>query len=243
MMPMAYLIIFIWQKEILMSRRKIFLAGDSTVAYNSIETYPQTGWGQALHLYLQKDIEIINHAKNGCSSKSFLEEGRLLPIEAEIGQGDYLFIQFGHNDQKEDVARATDPATTYKEYLEKYIAVAKEKGAHALLITSPYRRHFHLDGTLKEAVHGTYPQAMLEVAKAWEIPCIDLCSKSVALLQTEGDQASKRFFMHLAVGQYDAYPDGKVDDTHFTYEGAVAMAGLVVEGLKELEDTFSTLVK
>lgn len=213
---------------------KIFLAGDSTVAYNDITSYPQTGWGQVLHLYLSPDVQIFNYAKNGRSSKSFIEEGLLEQINQCIGEGDLLLIQFGHNDQKEEESRHTDPFSTYQAYLKQYIDVARNKGATPILITPLYRRHFDEEGKIKEKVHGDYPDAMKVLAQDLGVDLIDLCDESKRFLETLGDTDSKSLFMHLPPGTYKAYPEGKVDDTHMTYEGAVKMAGIVYRELEKI---------
>lgn len=226
-----------------MNQKRIFLAADSTVAYNDISTYPQTGWGQVIHLYLQKDIAIHNHAMNGRSSMSFIKEGRLKVIEDQLQEGDFLVIQFGHNDQKEDPERGTDPYTTYQTYLTKYIEVARAHKAVPILITSLYRRHFDETGSLKENVHGEYPAAIQQLGEKLNVPIIDLCGKSESLLKELGDKESKTLFMNLKPGVSKKYPDGIEDNTHLQYAGAVCMAGLVAEGLKELGAGYAELVK
>ena len=213
---------------------RIFLAGDSTVAYNDITSYPQTGWGQVLHLYLSPDVQIFNYAQNGRSSKSFIEEGLLDEIDECIGEGDLLLIQFGHNDQKEEEKRHTDPYSTYQAYLKQYIDVARKSGATPILITPLYRRHFDDKGRLKENVHGDYPDAMKVLAKALQVDVIDLCEESKAYLEILGDRDSRALFMHLPPNTYKAYPEGKKDDTHMTYEGAVKIAGIVYRGLEKI---------
>ena len=99
----------------------VYYIGDSTVARNNIHSYPQTGMSQGLALYLKEAVRIESHAKNGRSTKSFLDEGRFAPVEQAMQPGDFLFIQFGHNDEKADEARHTDPDTTYRENLRYYI--------------------------------------------------------------------------------------------------------------------------
>lgn len=215
-------------------RPRIFLAGDSTVAYNNITSYPQTGWGQVLHLYLPRDIEIFNYAQNGRSSKSFIDQGLLDEIDQCMNEGDLLLIQFGHNDQKEDEKRYTDPYTTYQTYLRQYIEVARKHQATPVLITPLYRRHFDENGILKEYVHGEYPEAMKALARELQVAIIDLCEESKVFLQTLGDKASKALFMHLSPHTYVAYPEGKQDDTHMTYEGAVKIAEIINKGLKKI---------
>ena len=217
---------------------RIFLAGDSTVAYNDIRSYPQTGWGQVLHLYLPKDVDIFNYAQNGRSSKSFIEEGLLNKIDNCIGQRDLLLIQFGHNDQKEDEKRHTDPYSTYQDYLRQYIEVARKHHAIPILITSLSRRHFDEKGKIKEDVHGQYPEAMKALAEELQVAIIDLFNESKVLLETLGDEGSKALFMHLPPDIYETYPEGKKDDTHMVYEGAVKMAGIVY---RELEKIISNL--
>ena len=102
-----------------MKKPRILIVGDSTAQTNDITSYPQTGWGQTLSLFLKKETLVLNFAKNGQSSKSFLDSGLFTPVKRHLSQGDILLIQFGHNDQKADVTRHTDPETTYKEYLTK----------------------------------------------------------------------------------------------------------------------------
>ncbi|AGF55423.1 lysophospholipase L1-like esterase [Clostridium saccharoperbutylacetonicum] len=223
--------------------KRIFWAGDSTVAQNKIDSYPQTGIGQTLGLYLNEDIVVYNYAKNGRSSKSFVAEGILEKIKKEIEEGDFLFIQFGHNDQKVDKERNTEPYSTYQEYLTKYIEVAREQGAYPVLITSLYRRIFSEDGHIKDEVHYEYPNAMKILGERLEVPVIDLCQKSKALLEKTGDENSKKWFMHLKKGEFISHIEGLEDNTHLKYEGAVIMAELVAEGLQELGGIYKELIK
>ncbi|MFV0342441.1 MAG: rhamnogalacturonan acetylesterase [Anaerocolumna sp.] len=220
---------------------RIFWASDSTVKHNRIISYPQTGIGQVMNLYLKPEVQIYNHAENGRSTKSFINEKRLDEINALIGEKDYLFIQFGHNDQKEDVERHTEPFGDYQENLTKYIMTAKEHGAYPVLITPVYRRHF-IDGTLVENVHMEYPKAMIELGEKMGVPVIDLCEKSRVLLERTGDADSIPWFMHLKENEFKNYPKGLEDNTHLRYEGAVAMAELLAEGLRELGGIYSDLL-
>ena len=144
----------------------IYWAGDSTVQYNSILTYPQTGIGQVFHLFVRPEVRIENHAKNGRSTKSFLDEGRFSVICDRIEEGDFLFIQFGHNDEKkQDPARYTEPAVSFTANLERFVAAAREKKAFPVLITPVERRCFDGDGRLQEGEHGDYVAAMKQAAK------------------------------------------------------------------------------
>ena len=145
---------------------RIFWAADSTVQTNKITTYPQTGIGQVFSLYVRDDITIVNHAKNGRSTKSFMDEGRLQKISEQIGAGDYLFIQFGHNDEKsEDPTRYTEPFSAFMENLEIYIEVARKHGAYPVLITPLERRCFVDDKHLGIGAHSDYVAAMKQLDK------------------------------------------------------------------------------
>ena len=214
---------------------QIYWAGDSTVQTNDITTYPQTGIGQAFSLYIKEGVTISNHAKNGRSTKSFIDEGRLVPIEEQIGEGDFLFIQFGHNDEKiEDPARYTEPFSSYKENLLTFVNVARKKGAYPVLITPLERRCFGVDGVLMAGAHGEYVKAMKQLAMEEKIPLVDLYSMSRDEMNRAGEEKTKQWFMNLEAGEYENYPDGKVDNTHLKHAGAVNFAGLVAKGLKVL---------
>lgn len=222
---------------------KIFYAADSTVAQNTILTYPQSGIGQALPLYLKSNVAVHNHAVNGRSTKSFIDEGRLAAIEKEIGKNDFLLIQFGHNDEKsEDKTRYTKPYEDYQANLEKFIDTAKAHGAYPVLITPLCRRRFEESSGLLSNTHGDYPEAMKQLGDRLGVPVIDLCAKSRKLLEKTGEQESRAWFMYFPAGQYQNYPDGKEDNTHLRYEGAVVFAGMVAEGLKQLGGVYAELI-
>ncbi|WP_238403247.1 rhamnogalacturonan acetylesterase [Paenibacillus mesophilus] len=210
----------------------IYLAGDSTVSNYPPEKEPMMGWGQRLGQYFDDSVVIRNEAMGGRSSKSFIDEGRLAAIEQAIVPGDYLLIQFGHNDEKADEARHTDVFGTYEQYLRQYIGVARAKGATPVLITSTERRYFDESGKLKDT-HGAYPAAMARLAAEERVPVIDLQAKSRKLLEAMGDESSKRLFVWLAQGEHPNYPKGSCDNTHFNEQGAAEMAKLVAEGIRE----------
>lgn len=215
-------------------KTKIFLAGDSTVANNPNSTYPQAGWGQMIGELLGESIEVHNYALNGRSTKSFIDEGWLMKIKNEISRGDYLFIQFGHNDEKkEDPTRYTEPFTSFKNNLKEYIGVAKNKEATPILITPVNRRNFDEHGKIINT-HKNYYEAMIEVAKETQTYVIDLCKKSQILFENYGYEKSKELFMIFESGKYANYPDGSRDNTHFNYFGAKKIAALVAEDLTKL---------
>ncbi len=222
---------------------RIFWAADSTVQTNNITTYPQTGIGQVFPLYIKDGITVVNHAKNGRSTKSFLDEGRLQKIEEEIGAGDYLFIQFGHNDEKqEDPARYTEPFSTYMENLEIYINVARRHGAYPVLITPLERRCFLDEKHLGIGAHSDYVAAMKQTAEKCNVPLVDLYSMSRSELKKAGEPASRKWYMYFEEGEYKNYPEGKADNTHLRYDGAVMYAGLIARGLKELGGHYKDLL-
>lgn len=210
--------------------KRIFYAGDSTVAFNKIDTYPQTGMSQALPLYLKDDIQVISFAKNGASTKSFIEEGRLAAIEGQIKKGDYLFVQFGHNDSKEDPERHTDPVGDFQKNLLIFARTAVSRGAYPVFITPIARRMFDEAGNFKPGSHGAYPKAMKEVAAKAKLPVIDLTAVTEAYLSATGDLWSRPLFV---------WP---TDNTHLRYEGAVLMAGFLARGLKALGEPYSSLL-
>lgn len=226
-----------------MGKPRIFWAGDSTVTQNDYRTYPQSGIGQGIRLYIRKEIEIKNHAVNGRSTKSFIDESRLAPIYDEITEDDFLFIQFGHNDEKvQDPSRYTDPDGEFCVNLGKYAAAARNKGAHPVLITPLYRRTFLEDGSLFQEEHLDYQKAMIKTAGELNIPCIDLCTASKSLIEKTQKEVSEHWFMNLAKGEFPNFPDGKQDNTHLQWRGALTFGSLLAAGLKKLGGIYEELL-
>lgn len=213
----------------------IYIAGDSTAATYPEKRAPRAGWGQMLDPFFDEDIRVINKAKSGRSSKSFIAEGRLDDILSEIQPNDYLFIQFGHNDAKTNSPeRYTEPFSTYKHYLKQYIDGARDKGAIPVLLTPVERRSFSNDGKIS-ASHGDYPEAMKELAAEENVPLLDLTKRTTVLYNQLGPVATKHLFMWLEAGRYPYYPEGESDNVHFQEEGARKIADLVIEGIEESE--------
>ncbi len=204
--------------------------GDSTVARNNIHSYPQTGMSQALTLYLKESVAVVSYAKNGRSTKSFLDEGRFQAVESAMAPGDFLLIQFGHNDEKDDPARHTDPDTDFKENLRIFIRAARKAGALPVLITPIARRKFDDSGSFLPGSHGPYPEAVMETGREEDVPVIDLTSVTEVYLAKLGDESSKPLFM---------WPK---DNTHLKPEGAVKMAGFLAAGLRELGLPYADLL-
>ena len=223
--------------------RKIYWAADSTVQTNKIMTYPQTGIGQVFSLYTKDDVAVINYAKNGRSTKSFMDEGRLQRIDEEIGAGDFLFIQFGHNDEKnQDPARYTEPFSTFMENLETYIAVARKHGAYPVLITPLERRCFVDDKHLGMGAHSDYVAAMKQTAEKNNVPLVDLYSMSRMELKKAGEKNSRRWYMFFPEGEYKNHPEKSEDNTHLRYDGAVNFASLIAKGLREIGGIYAELL-
>lgn len=222
----------------------IFWAGDSTVQTNDYTTYPQTGIGQVFGLFLKKDCRVENHAKNGRSTRSFIQEGRLRDIEVRIGPGDFLFIQFGHNDEKqEDPARYTEPFSDFIENLECFIRAAKEHGAHPVLITPLERRRFDPAGRLEPSLHTDYVAGMKRAAEQNQVPLVDLYSMSREELIRAGEQESRKWYMFFPEGTYREHPGASCDNTHLRYEGAVLYGSLIAKGLRRLGGIYADLLE
>jgi lysophospholipase L1-like esterase len=212
----------------------IFIAGDSTAATKQPDKKPETGWGERLPDFFTDQVEFDNKAANGRSSKSFINEGRLQQVAEAIREGDFFFIQFGHNDEKPKDEVHTDPSTTYKDHLTQYIEVAKKAGAHPVLLNSIHRRAFDEAGRIKDS-HGSYPSAVRELAAELSVPFIDMTERSRKLLEETGEESSQAFFLWLQPGEHPNYPEGVQDNTHFSEKGALEMARLVADGIRELQ--------
>lgn len=221
----------------------IFWAADSTVQYNDITTYPQTGIGQVFNLFLKPEVAVENHAKNGRSTKSFIDESRLAAIYDRIREDDFLFIQFGHNDEKEmDEARYTAPFGEYMVNLEKFVNVARNKKAWPVFITPLERRCFVDENHLGEGMHTKYVEAMKQTADKLNVPLIDLYSMSREVMEKAGAEQTKSWYMHLPEGVYPSHMEGLEDNTHLKYAGAVVYGGCIAKGLKELGGRYSDLL-
>ncbi|MEV7422634.1 rhamnogalacturonan acetylesterase [Streptomyces sp. NPDC091212] len=211
----------------------VHIAGDSTAADKYASAAPETGWGMALPFLLRKGIAVANHAVNGRSSKSFIDEGRLAAVLGVIRPGDLLLIQFGHNDEKSaDPTRYTEPWSTYQDCLRQYVKGARDAGARPVLLTSVERRKFDAAGDAV-ATHGDYPAAMRALAAAERVPLLDIQAASLALWQRLGAEGTEPYFHWLLPGESPNYPDGVSDNTHFHPPGAIAVARLVARSLRD----------
>jgi lysophospholipase L1-like esterase len=220
----------------------VFMIGDSTMANKDIKAEPERGWGQMLPQFFMDKIIICNHAQNGRSSKSFIDEGRWKTVLDSMQRGDYVIIQFGHNDSKTDSARHTDPRTSYRANLIRFITETKNKGAIPILCTSIVRRKFDDKGQLTDT-HGEYPVVTREVAKEFNIPLIDLQKKTEKLVSELGPEKSKNLFVYTLAGEYPNRPEGTKDDTHLNKEGATKIAGLAVDAMNEINLPLAKFLK
>ncbi len=211
----------------------IYMVGDSTMAdrYDTIET-PERGWGQVFPTFLAEEATVINHAKNGRSTKSFLAEGRWEAVMQTLSKGDVVILQFGHNDAKEtDSVRFCTPEQ-YADNLTFMIQQAKSVGALPVLCTPIARRHYK-DNEL-QYVHGQYPDAAKQVAEAEQIPLVDMTAMTMDWLAPLGDEGSQPYFVYVMLpGEYSKYPEGKTDNTHLRLAGALEVARIFSKAVKE----------
>jgi len=209
----------------------LYLMGDSTMADKPDLTYPERGWGQLLPTFFDSTLKIENHAKNGRSTRSFIYEGRWDSLYAKLNPGDFLVIQFGHNDEVETKITRYATPDEFRHNLKKFVNEARNKGTKPILCTSVVRRNF-IDGKLVDT-HGNYPGYMREVANELNVPLIDMQQKSEKLVSELGEESSLPLYLQVPPGIYPSVPEGKTDNTHFSEKGATAMASLFIEGVKE----------
>lgn len=210
----------------------LFLAGDSTMQrYKEHET-PMRGWGQYLQEFFDEKVKVENKAIGGRSTRTFIEEGRWQRIMDQVQPGDYIFIQFGHNDQSSKPERYTSPED-YRTNLIKFVTEAKAKKANPVLLTPITMRVFKEDGTVRNGL-GPYPGIVREVAEEMKVPLIDLNKKTTQYVESLGDEAAKEIYMWLKAGEHPKYPEGLQDNTHLREPGARKYAEMATEGIREL---------
>ena len=230
----------------------VYMIGDSTMANKSLTGGNQErGWGHVLASYFTEDVIVSNHAVNGRSSKSFIDEGRWDAILKTLQEGDYVIIQFGHNDEKANPDRHTDPGTTFDANLKKFVDETRAKGATPILCNSIVRRNF---AKVKDAVaqddnagqseseeaegnelidtHGDYLKSPRDVAEKEGVIFIDMNKLTHDLVEGMGPVESRKLFVWAEPNTVAAYPKGKKDNTHLNVYGARTIAGLAA---KELE--------
>jgi len=238
-------VVFFFLTGVLFAQDKptIYLIGDSTMSdKKNPETNPEHGWGQVLPELLDENIQVINHALNGRSSKSFITEGRWEIVLSTLKKGDFVFIQFGHNDQKfKDSTRYTNPFTQYRYNLERYVKETRELGATPILMSSIVRRKFNEYGTLEDT-HGNYPLVVRMVAKDLNVAFVDMQYLTERLEKKWGPQESEKLHLHFKAGENPYYINGKSDDTHLSYLGAKLIASLALQEIVRQKSTLEKFV-
>ncbi|RZM30272.1 MAG: rhamnogalacturonan acetylesterase [Pedobacter sp.] len=221
---------------------RVYLIGDSTMSLKQVTAYPETGWGMPFVNFFDSGVQVENRAQNGRSTKTFVAENRWQPVVDSLHTGDYVFIQFGHNDEVPTKASYT-PIADYRAYLMKFISESRSKGGIPVLLTPVSRRKFDNEGKALDT-HLQYAAMVRTVAAEQKVPLIDLDQKSIELFQKLGVENSKLLFNKLAPGEHPNYPAGKIDDTHFNELGAREVAQLVLKEIRVLNlDLVSHIVK
>lgn len=204
----------------------LFLAGDSTMADKPNLALPERGWGQAFRELVRPPLRLENRAVNGRSTKSFREEGRWDALIESVSAGDWVLIQFGHNDSKvADPTRFTDPEGAYRANLQRFVREIRARRAHPVLATPVVRRRFDEAGAFHDS-HGAYPRVMREVAAAEGVPLLEMEDATRALLKRLGPEGSRSIHLHFEPGDHPQLPNGLHDDTHFSEHGARLVAEL-----------------
>ena len=211
---------------------KVYLIGDSTMSMKETKAYPETGWGMPFSILFDSTVTVDNRAMNGRSTQSFITENRWQPVVDNLKEGDYVFIQFGHNDEVPTKATYTTPET-FTANLIKYIRETKSKNAIPILITPVARRSFDSTGHIV-GTHNAYSELVRSVATVYKVPLIDLDKKSQQFLQQYGVEQSKLLFNWLDADEHPNYPKGSHDNTHFNELGARKMAEIVLQSIREL---------
>jgi lysophospholipase L1-like esterase len=222
---------------------KIYFIGDSTASVYASDLYPRMGWGQPLgELFASACATVVDKALSGRSSKSFYDEGDWTPVQSALKSGDYVLIEFGHNDEKsDDPVRYTDPETTYKQYLTKYVQDSRAKQAVPILITSINRNDW--SGTSLSDTHGQYPPAVRELAQSLRVPLIDMTALTKTYFERLGQAETTKLFMDLAPGQFPNYPTGNTDDTHLQEIGAHRIGQLAMSDAYQRKLALASLLK
>ncbi len=211
----------------------IYLIGDSTCATKKLDgENPERGWGQMFPALVDSALRVENHATNGRSTKSFRDEGRWAAVYEKLREGDYVFIEFGHNDEKiNDSTRYATPAA-YAENLRRYVRETREKGARPVLLTPIVRRNW-VEGELVDT-HRTYPDEVKRIAREEQVPWIDMEALTREWLVEVGEEPSKKYFMWVEPGTCPRHPDGRQDNTHLNVRGAHVVARMVAREIQTL---------
>ncbi len=206
------------------------LMGDSTMADKDLSyENPERGWGQRLKSHVDTNVVVANYAQNGRSTKSVQTLGIWDRVKNDLKAGEYLFIQFGHNDSKEsDTTRYAAAFGAYQDNIRLFVDHALKVGAKPVLFTPVSRRWFDDEGNLKKNCHGDYPAAVTQVAEEYGLPIIDANTITQNWLSQLGDEPSRKYYMWIEKGTNPKHPDGKVDNTHTNVAGARQIVNLLL---------------
>ncbi len=207
----------------------LFLCGNSTVVDQNEE--PWASWGQMIPCWFDDSICISNHAESGLTATSFLAQNRLEKILSMMKSGDYVFCEFGHNDQKEK-GPGSGAYYNFAFALKRFVDIVQQKGGHLVFVTPTQRRQFDESGTHIRETHGDYPDAMREVARREGIPVIELHDMTRTFFETLGFENSKRALVHYPANTFPGQDKALADNTHFNPYGAYEVAKMVVMGMK-----------
>ena len=212
---------------------RIFIAGDSTAqGYDTTRTL-QRGWGQYLGSYFDKKVEVVNLAKAGRSSGSYINEGRWDSLIVKVHKGDWVLIQFGHNDTSTKPERHVSPEDYQKNFI-RFCDEVRAKKAHPIILTSIVMREFKDSVLVSLRPHFTeYVGLARQAAKTAKAPVIDMYQKTSDLVRSLGDEPSKKLYFWVAAGESPNPQEVKQDDTHLRQPGAYQYAGFVAEGIRE----------
>ena len=210
----------------------IWLCGDSTMSIKDNKAYPETGWGMPFVYFWDSTVNIENLAKNGRSTSSFRNEGIWKKVLDGAKEGDYVFIQFGHNDEV-PTKKTYTTETEFKNNLKQYIAEVRSKKAIPVLLTPMARRNFDSTSGKIKGTHDVYAQIIRDLAKEENVVLFDMDRITQQLYQSLGVENSKLLFLHLKRGEHPNYPDGKEDNTHFSELGARLVAQAVLSEIKK----------
>jgi lysophospholipase L1-like esterase len=214
----------------------IWLIGDSTMCIQPKDRSPVTGWGTPFEDFWDSTVTVFNRARGGRSTRTFISEGRWKNVADSLEEGDYVLMQFGHNDEAKEpqYSERYTSVPDYKLNLIKFITETREKKAFPVLITPVTRLIFDSLGNINET-HKEYSAAVWEVGKQYNVPVIDLDERSRAMVQTLGPVYSKMLYMQLDTLEHPHYPVGRKDNTHFNEYGARRMAQLVLAEIRKLK--------
>jgi lysophospholipase L1-like esterase len=214
-------------------RTTVYLVGDSTMSIKETNAYPETGWGMPFAYFFDSSVRVDNRAMNGRSTRSFIEEKRWESVMKTLTEGDYVFIQFGHNDEVPTKKSYTKPED-FTANMARFVQDVRSKNAFPVLLTPVSRRSFDSTGHITDT-HAEYSVLVKQVAADLKVPIIDLNTKSQALLEKFGVENSRLLFLQLQPGEHPNYPKGKEDNTHFNELGARLMAQMILEEIKALK--------